>query len=103
MKSRYQTARKWLIFWTLFIGIGAMIDFGPLLSGPSLFLFGAGAQFGIFAAILVAALLGFRIIQCIIWISSLSRKRFRLSLKPTRTRKSHSSTVSISSNMPADL
>ena len=38
----------------LFIGIGAMIDFGPLLSGPSLFLFGAGAQFGIFAAILVA-------------------------------------------------
>lgn len=45
----------------LFIGIGAMIDFGPLLSGPSLFLFGAGAQFGIFAAILVAALLGFRL------------------------------------------
>ena len=24
MKSRYQTARKWLIFWTLFIGIGAV-------------------------------------------------------------------------------
>lgn len=45
----------------LFIGIGAMIDFGPLLSRPSLFLFGAGAQFGIFAAILVAALLGFRL------------------------------------------
>ncbi len=45
----------------LFIGIGAMIDFGPLLSGPSLFLFGAGAQFGIFAAILLAALLGFRL------------------------------------------
>ena len=45
----------------LFIGIGAMIDFGPLLSGPSLFLFGAGAQFGIFAAILVAALLGSRL------------------------------------------
>ena len=31
----------------LFIGIGAMIDFGPLLSMPSMFLFGAGAQFGI--------------------------------------------------------
>ena len=45
----------------LFIGIGAMIDFGPLLSGPSLFFFGAGAPFGIFAAILVAALLGFRL------------------------------------------
>ena len=43
----------------LFIGIGAMIDFGPLLSNPLLFLFGAGAQFGIFAAILLAVLLGF--------------------------------------------
>jgi len=43
----------------LFIGIGAMIDFGPLLSKPSMFLFGAAAQFGIFAAICVAVLLGF--------------------------------------------
>lgn len=43
----------------LFIGIGAMIDFGPLLSKPIMFFFGAAAQFGIFAAILVAALLGF--------------------------------------------
>lgn len=43
----------------LFIGIGAMIDFGPLLSNPVMFLFGAGAQFGIFAAVLLAALLGF--------------------------------------------
>ena len=42
----------------LFIGIGAMIDFGPLLSKPIMFFFGAAAQFGIFAAILVAALLG---------------------------------------------
>ena len=31
----------------LFIGIGAMIDFGPLLTNPLMFLFGAGAQFGI--------------------------------------------------------
>ena len=43
----------------LFIGIGAMIDFGPLLSQPVLFLFGAAAQFGIFAAILIACMLGF--------------------------------------------
>ena len=43
----------------LFIGIGAMIDFGPLLSKPILFLFGAAAQFGIFAALLFAVLLGF--------------------------------------------
>ena len=43
----------------LFIGIGAMIDFGPLLSQPVLFLFGAAAQFGIFAAILIACMMGF--------------------------------------------
>ena len=45
----------------LFIGIGAMIDFGPLLSNPKMFLFGAAAQFGIFCAILIAALMGFDI------------------------------------------
>ena len=43
----------------LFIGIGAMIDFGPLLSQPVMFLFGAAAQFGIFFAICLAALMGF--------------------------------------------
>ena len=43
----------------LFIGIGAMIDFGPLLSQPVMFLFGAAAQFGIFFAICAAVLLGF--------------------------------------------
>ncbi|MED9904935.1 MAG: sodium ion-translocating decarboxylase subunit beta [Lachnospiraceae bacterium] len=43
----------------LFIGIGAMIDFGPLLSKPIMFLFGAAAQFGIFAALLFAVALGF--------------------------------------------
>lgn len=43
----------------LFIGIGAMIDFGPLLSNPKLMLFGAAAQFGIFFTLSLAALLGF--------------------------------------------
>ena len=43
----------------LFIGIGAMIDFGPLLANPKLLLFGAAAQFGIFATITTASLLGF--------------------------------------------
>ncbi|MBL4938207.1 sodium ion-translocating decarboxylase subunit beta [Clostridium sp. YIM B02515] len=43
----------------LFIGIGAMIDFGPLLSNPFMLLFGAAAQFGIFFTICAAALLGF--------------------------------------------
>ena len=45
----------------LFIGIGAMIDFGPLLSNPKMFLFGAAAQFGIFAAVLAAAFMGFNL------------------------------------------
>ncbi len=45
----------------LFIGIGAMIDFGPLLSNPKMFLFGAAAQFGIFITISVAILLGFEL------------------------------------------
>ena len=43
----------------LFIGIGAMIDFGPLLSNPKMFLFGAAAQFGIFFVVSVAVILGF--------------------------------------------
>ena len=43
----------------LFIGIGAMIDFGPLLSNPKMFLFGAAAQFGIFFTLVVAVFLGF--------------------------------------------
>ncbi|NLV32972.1 MAG: sodium ion-translocating decarboxylase subunit beta [Clostridiaceae bacterium] len=43
----------------LFIGIGAMIDFGPLLSNPKMLLFGAAAQFGIFFTFALAALLGF--------------------------------------------
>ena len=43
----------------LFIGIGAMIDFGPLLSNPRMFLFGAAAQFGIFFTLAAAAAAGF--------------------------------------------
>ena len=45
----------------LFIGIGAMIDFGPLLSNPKMFLFGAAAQFGIFFTLSLACLLGFEL------------------------------------------
>lgn len=39
----------------LFIGIGAMIDFGPLLSNPKLMIFGAAAQFGIFFTLFTAS------------------------------------------------
>ncbi|KPU45284.1 glutaconyl-CoA decarboxylase subunit beta [Oxobacter pfennigii] len=43
----------------IFIGVGAMIDFGPLLQNPKMILFGAAAQFGIFSTLLVATLLGY--------------------------------------------
>lgn len=43
----------------IFIGIGAMIDFGPLLQNPFMLLFGAAAQFGIFFVLVVATLFGF--------------------------------------------
>lgn len=45
----------------LFIGIGAMIDFGPLLSNPKLMIFGAAAQFGIFFTFFLASLCGFEV------------------------------------------
>ncbi len=45
----------------IFIGIGAMIDFGPLLQNPFMLLFGAAAQFGIFFTVIVAVLFGFDI------------------------------------------
>ena len=40
----------------LFIGIGAMIDFGPLLANPKLMIFGAAAQFGIFFTLCTASM-----------------------------------------------
>ncbi len=43
----------------LFVGIGAMIDFGPLLSNARMLLFGGAAQFGIFMTVVLAVLLGF--------------------------------------------
>ena len=47
----------------LFIGIGAMIDFGPLLSNPKMLLIGAAAQFGIFFTLSMASLLGFDLLD----------------------------------------
>ena len=45
----------------IFIGIGAMTDFGPLLENPQLALVGAAGQFGIFGTLLLATLFGFDI------------------------------------------
>ncbi len=51
---------EWSILPSLiFMGVGAMTDFGPLIANPKSFLLGAAAQFGIFAAYLIAILFGF--------------------------------------------
>jgi len=47
----------------IFIGIGAMTDFGPLLENPRLMLLGAAGQFGIFATLMLALALGFSLNQ----------------------------------------
>ena len=43
----------------IFLGVGAMTDFGPLIANPKSFLLGAAAQFGIFAAYIMAIFMGF--------------------------------------------
>ena len=51
---------EWSIFPSLiFLGVGAMTDFGPLIANPKSFLLGAAAQFGVFGAYFMAILLGF--------------------------------------------
>ncbi|MBQ2609325.1 MAG: sodium ion-translocating decarboxylase subunit beta [Butyrivibrio sp.] len=51
---------EWAILPSLiFMGVGAMTDFGPLIANPISFLMGAAAQFGIFAAYFIAIALGF--------------------------------------------
>ena len=51
---------EWSILPSLiFMGVGAMTEFGPLIANPKSFLLGAAAQFGIFAAYLMAIILGF--------------------------------------------
>jgi len=47
----------------IFMGIGAMTDFGPLLANPITFLLGAAAQVGVFIALIGAVLLGFNIYE----------------------------------------
>ena len=51
---------EWTILPSLiFLGVGALTDFGPLIANPKSFLLGAAAQFGVFGAYLMAMLLGF--------------------------------------------
>ena len=56
----FYTLDEWSILPSLiFLGVGAMTDFGPLIANPISFLLGAAAQFGIFGAYFLAILLGF--------------------------------------------
>ncbi|WP_425324210.1 sodium ion-translocating decarboxylase subunit beta [Kineothrix sedimenti] len=55
----YQGVKMGIYPSLIFLGIGAMTDFGPLIARPSSMLIGAGAQFGIAIAFVVAGLLGF--------------------------------------------
>ena len=51
---------EWTILPSLiFLGVGALTDFGPLIANPRSFLLGAAAQFGVFSAYLMAMLMGF--------------------------------------------
>ena len=51
---------EWTILPSLiFLGVGALTDFGPLIANPRSFLLGAAAQFGVFGAYLLAMLMGF--------------------------------------------
>ena len=49
----------------IFVGIGAMTDFGPLLENPKIFLLGAAGQFGIFLTLALALALGFTKLQAV--------------------------------------
>ncbi|MBQ1597025.1 oxaloacetate decarboxylase, beta subunit [Lachnospiraceae bacterium C10] len=56
----FYTLDEWSILPSLiFMGVGAMTDFSPLIANPICFLLGAAAQFGIYSAYLIAILLGF--------------------------------------------
>ena len=51
---------EWTILPSLiFLGVGALTDFGPLIANPKSFLLGAAAQFGVFSAFFLAMLMGF--------------------------------------------
>src|SRR5689334_3115843 len=62
MKVLYDSGIKTELFPLLiFIGVGAMIDFSPLLAQPHMVLLGAAGQFGIFGTLILAVLLGFKL------------------------------------------
>jgi oxaloacetate decarboxylase beta subunit len=57
----YQGVAKLIIPPLIFLGVGAMTDFGPMIANPKLVLLGAGAHSGIFVALILAKIIGFTI------------------------------------------
>ena len=57
----YQGVAKLIIPPLIFLGVGAMTDFGPMIANPKLVILGAGAHSGIFVALILAKILGFTI------------------------------------------
>jgi oxaloacetate decarboxylase beta subunit len=55
----YQGVEKLIIPPLIFLGVGAMTDFGPMIANPKLVILGAGAHLGIFVALILAKLVGF--------------------------------------------
>lgn len=57
----YQGVEKLILPPLIFLGVGAMTDFGPMIANPSLVILGAAAHLGIFVALVGAQLLGFNL------------------------------------------
>ena len=55
----YMGVEKLIIPPLIFLGVGAMTDFGPMIANPKLVILGAGAHLGIFVALILAKILGF--------------------------------------------
>src|ERR1035437_6016417 len=55
----YEGVAKLIIPPLIFLGVGAMTDFGPMIANPKLVILGAGAHLGIFVALILAKVLGF--------------------------------------------
>jgi carboxybiotin decarboxylase len=59
----YEGVAKLIIPPLIFLGVGAMTDFGPMIANPKLVILGAGAHLGIFVALILAKLLGFSLAE----------------------------------------
>jgi oxaloacetate decarboxylase beta subunit len=57
----YEGVAKLIIPPLIFLGVGAMTDFGPMIANPRLVILGAGAHLGIFVALILAKMVGFTI------------------------------------------